>query len=179
MAQESSSKEANDPSREARAQNEPRTGVTAANLSQLPSLFQPDTRGKRKYSVGSSVATNGSIRSNLNDVDLTFDDAEPIRDDDFMGQQRLESSSQFPTLGDAVDFLTVLQTEEPRGNKEREEKQLRSEGQDIETDSMSNKPPEMSERRGGVTPFLARPGSSAQNPIDLMDLDTEQDTMQS
>jgi hypothetical protein len=160
-------------------QDEPKAGVTAANLSQLPSLFQPETRGKRKYSVGSSVATNGSIRSNLNDIDLTFDDAEPIRGDDFMGQQRPENSSRFPTLGDAVDSPTVSQTEGPRGNNEREEKQVRREGQDTETASMSDKPPEMSERKGGVTPFLARPGSSAQNPIDLMDLDTEQDTMQS
>ncbi|KAI0391272.1 hypothetical protein F5Y17DRAFT_441348 [Xylariaceae sp. FL0594] len=183
LAEESSLREANGPIEEAQVQvqDEPSGGVTAANLSQLAAYAPPETRGKRKYSVGSSIATNGSVRSALDDVDFTFDEEEQFRSKGILEQLGVEAGFRSHTYGDALKPSAVPPTEKSShaGNTESDQRELRDDdGQDAETDLISNKPPEMSERRGGVNPFLGQPGSSAQHPIELMDLDTEQDATQ-
>ncbi|KAI1171476.1 hypothetical protein F4777DRAFT_565466 [Nemania sp. FL0916] len=128
-------------------QDQPGAAVTAAALSQIQQSSGP---GKRKHSIGSSVATNGSIRSDLAEVDLTFDDTTTF--DNVLDPSRQEADRE-------------KQTEDPSTTH----------GQDLETDAASaTKMPEMSEREGRRTnPFLARPGSLAPNPVDVMELDTE------
>ncbi|KAI1811050.1 hypothetical protein GGS20DRAFT_564750 [Poronia punctata] len=184
LAQEPTSEQMEGPSQEMQTQGEPREGVTAESLSQLPSLFPSETRGKRKHSVGSSIATNGSIRSDFNDV-LTFDDPGPLYSDDLPASLPPNGSPRYSKLGDVVDSLARCQTREhgpPGDSNERSDTRPQGSepvlGDGKATESMSQpKVPEMSERRG-VTPFLARPGTSPQNPIDLMDLDSEHESMQ-
>ncbi|KAI0431861.1 hypothetical protein F5Y09DRAFT_303600 [Xylaria sp. FL1042] len=170
LAQETSFRETKDPNQDVQMQDQPQMGVTAAALSQIPA----GTRCKRKHSVGSSVATNGSIRSELADVELTFDDPHPVRDD-------LASGSGSSKLGDVVESLAKCQTHEYETLERGEESEDNNtqthnygdpKNRDMDTNSTS-KIPEMSERKGSVAAFLARPGNSALNPIDLMDLDTE------
>ncbi|KAI3316909.1 hypothetical protein HD806DRAFT_516497 [Xylariaceae sp. AK1471] len=185
LAQEASSSETKNQSQEMQMQDQPTIGVTAANLSQIPSLMPSEARGKRKHSVGSSVATNGSIRSDLADVDLTFDDTETVPGGDTSQTVHQGNSPRSSKLGDIVDSLARCQTQEldaTRQGVQREDKHPEGDGQGNGDDSDTNtastsKMPEMTERRGGVNPFLARPGSSVQNPIDLMDLDTEHESM--
>ncbi|KAI1283384.1 hypothetical protein F5Y07DRAFT_349506 [Xylaria sp. FL0933] len=179
LAQETSSRETKDSNKEVQMQDRPQIGVTAAALSQIPA----GTRCKRKHSVGSSVATNGSIRSDLADVELTFDDPHPVREDPDQ-PARQHSGSGSSKLGDVVESLAKCQTHEHetrdrRENSEENTAQIHNDcdpqNRDRDT-TPASRIPEMSERKGGVTPFLARAGSSAQNPIDLMDLDTEPET---
>ncbi|KAI0977124.1 hypothetical protein F4678DRAFT_411909 [Xylaria arbuscula] len=178
LAQEASLREMRDQNQEIQMQDQPQTNVTAAALAQIPS----GPRGKRKHSVGSSVATNGSIRSDLADVELTFDDPQPTLD--YASEPvRQHSGSGSSKLGDVVESLAKCQTHEyeMRGHGEKlEEDGSQAHGYDDvnyspKNTSSTHKVPEMSERKGGLTPFLARAGNSAQNPIDLMDLDTEQE----
>ncbi|KAJ2988476.1 hypothetical protein NUW58_g3956 [Xylaria curta] len=122
LAQEENLRETQNQNQEVQMQDQPIVEVTAAALSQIPS----ETKGKRKHSIGSSVATNGSIRSDLADVELTFDEHGQCDDNH-------------------SDTNTVS----------------------------SHKMPEMSERKVGVNPFLARPERPAQNNPDTMDIDTE------
>ncbi|KAI1438279.1 hypothetical protein GGR50DRAFT_640772 [Xylaria sp. CBS 124048] len=146
--------------------------MTAATLSQLPSA---DPKGKRKHSAGSSVATNGSIRSDLADIDLTFTDDnttlhgnEPVFYDE----------SQPLKLGDVAESLAKCQTDE---HERRAEGESQGSGHDPGTTAVSGlRAPEMSERWGGANMFLAQPGNAipAQNSaVDLMDLDTETENM--
>ncbi|KAI1308900.1 hypothetical protein F5Y03DRAFT_85296 [Xylaria venustula] len=175
LAQEASLREFRDQNQEIQVQEQPQTSVTAAALAQIPS----GPRGKRKHSVGSSVATNGSIRSDLADVELTFDDPQSVLD--YASEPvRQHSGSGSSKLGDVVESLAKCQTHEyeMRGHGEKLEDGSQGHSYDdvdiSDTNTYSTqKAPEMSERKGGLTPFLARAGNSAQNPIDLMDLDTE------
>ncbi|KAI0533054.1 hypothetical protein GGR58DRAFT_138375 [Xylaria digitata] len=171
LAQEASLRETEKQNKDMQTQDQPQTSVTAAALSQIPSL---NGRPKRKHSIGSSVATNGSIRSDLADVELAFDDPQPVHDD-AARSVRQQSSSGSSKLGDVVESLAKCQTHEhgvPEYNGKEEEKHPEASSHG-DVDATTPKIPEMSERKGVLTPFLARAGNSAQNPIDMMDLDTE------
>ncbi|KAF2964929.1 hypothetical protein GQX73_g8654 [Xylaria multiplex] len=171
LAQEASLRETETQDKDVQMQDQSQTGVTAAALSQIPSI---GGRPKRKHSIGSSVATNGSIRSDLADVELNFDDPQPAHDD-AARSVRQQSSSGSSKLGDVVESFAKCQTHEygvPDYDEKGEEKQPDYSHGDVDA-TPTPKIPEMSERKGVLTPFLARAGNSAQNPIDLMDLDTE------
>lgn len=176
LAQETSVHETKNQPREVQMQDQVETGVTAAALAQIPS----ETRGKRKHSIGSSVATNGSIRSDLADVELTFDDPD-IFHDEAPKPMHQHNGSQASNPSSVVESLAKCETHEykaPGHDEKGGEKYLEGHSQDDGNGSDINttstyKMPEMSERKGGANPFLARPGNSVQNPIDLMDLDTE------
>ncbi|TGJ83936.1 hypothetical protein E0Z10_g4835 [Xylaria hypoxylon] len=180
LAQEASLRETENQNQDVQMQDQPQIGVTAAALSKIPSQISPGTRGKRKHSVGSSVATNGSIRSDLADVELTFDDPQPVQDD-VARSARQHSGSGSSKLGDVVESLAKCQTHEyevPGHDEKVEEKRPEAHSHSDVNNSGTNgsstyKIPEMSERKGVLTPFLAQAGNSAQNPIDMMDLDTE------
>ncbi|KAI2643621.1 hypothetical protein GGS21DRAFT_542400 [Xylaria nigripes] len=176
LAQEEKSPMFGHPFPEAHTHDQPAGAVTAAALSQIPS----DPKGKRKYSVGSSIATNGSIRSDLAGVDLTFDDA-PIVQEDEPETAKQHDGSKPLKLGEVVASLAKCQTDE-RVEPAQGERKVKSSGDDqgdgygLNANTASTQQvPEMSERRGGANPFLAQPGGSAQtqNSIDLMDLDSE------
>jgi hypothetical protein len=185
LAQEASSDENNNQNQEVQLQDQSTIGVTAANLSQIPSLMRSEARGKRKHSVGSSVATNGSTRSDLADVFLEFDDTEAFPGDNIPQAVQQGISHRSSRFGDVTDSLAKSEThqlEATAQGDERETTHPEGNAQGGSDDSNTNvastsKMPEMTERRGGLNPFLARPGNSAQNPIDLMDLDTEPEIM--
>ncbi|KAI1121943.1 hypothetical protein F5Y10DRAFT_255215 [Nemania abortiva] len=156
---------------------QPAIGVTAAALAQIPSEL---TRGKRKHSIGSSSATNGSIRSNLADVELTFDDPEMVLDEVPRPVDQ-DSGSRPPVTESVIEPATERQIHEyealghdKKGGGNYLEGHIQDNGNDSNADAASaHKMPEMSERKGGVNPFLARSGPPVQTPIDTMDLDTE------
>ncbi|KAI0454565.1 hypothetical protein F5B21DRAFT_475100 [Xylaria acuta] len=176
LAQEESSHEIKNQNQEAQTQDRPITGVTAAALSRIPS----GPKGKRKHSIGSSVATNGSIRSDLADVELTFDDPQTV-DNDLPQLTHLHGDSRSSKLDDVVESLSECQTHEyeaPGHGEEESDKHPQDYSQgDVSTSdantTSTRKKPEMSERKGGLNPFLVRPGPSTHNLADMMDLDTE------
>ncbi|GAP84006.2 putative ubiquitin interaction domain-containing protein [Rosellinia necatrix] len=176
LAQEANLRETTSQNQDVAMQDRPALGVTAAALSRIPS----GTRCKRKHSVGSSVATNGSIRSELADVELTFDDPQPAHGDvSSPAHQRNDSRSL--KLGDVVESLAKCQTDECRatgyGDREGDgppDGYSQGDGNESDTNTASTyKMPEMSERKGVMHLFLAGSTTSAQNPIDTMDLDPE------
>ncbi|KAH8159148.1 hypothetical protein CIB48_g9099 [Xylaria polymorpha] len=176
LAQEASSHETKDQNQEAPTQDQPTTKITAAALSQMS--YEP--RPKRKHSIGSSVATNGSVRSDLADVELTFDDSQAV-DDDLPQLTHQHSDSRPSKLGDVVESLSKCQTHEyeapEHGEEEREKRpQGDSQGDDNNSDTNTASPrkkPEMTELKGTLNPFLIRPEPSTQNLSDMMDLDTD------
>ncbi|KAI0491170.1 hypothetical protein F4859DRAFT_36465 [Xylaria cf. heliscus] len=173
LDQEKGSQETKSQDQEAQTQDQPITAITAAALSRM--FTEP--RGKRKYSIGSSVATNGSIRSDLANVELTFDDS-PAVDNDLPQLTHQHSDSRSSKLGDVVESLSKCQTDEyeapVHGENEGDTRpQGHSQGENNNLDTSARRQPEMSERRGGLNPFLVRPGPSTQNHNDMMDLDTE------
>ncbi|KAI1802939.1 hypothetical protein F4811DRAFT_526987 [Daldinia bambusicola] len=156
-------------------QNSDPTRVTAENLSRIP-VRAP---GKRKHSIGSSVATHGSSRDDLNDVDLTFDDPYPSYQ--ALGSQYesvASSSPQSKKLSGIVESLANCRTNETESvggsrNWDTNEQGGFSEMQTFDSDTTS-KPPEMQERTGGPAPFLTRSSHTPQGgPIDMMDIDLE------
>ncbi|KAI1746288.1 hypothetical protein F4680DRAFT_400956 [Xylaria scruposa] len=166
---------------EPQTQDEPLTEITAATLAQVPSW----PKGKRKHSIASSIATNGSVRSNLADVELTFDDSQTAGHDlpqpahQYSGSQSSKPSEVAGSLQWQAQIHQTPEHEAPgRDEKERDKHpQDHSRGGDGVSadakDTSASKKPEMSERKGGLNPFLVRAGPSAQNPTDMMDLDTE------
>ncbi|KAI1138861.1 hypothetical protein F5Y05DRAFT_382632 [Hypoxylon sp. FL0543] len=167
-------------------------GVTAENLSHLPVL----SPGKRKHSIGSSVATHGSSRDELEDVDLTFDEHEQFPPDQMQTsfyETAANSSPQSNKLGGVDESLANYQLGEnesrPSGlgqqdpstkQSSKEEAQVNAEcnsTEDMQTSTAgpeSSKSPEMQERSGSSAPFLARPGHHTQGrPVDMMDIDLE------
>ncbi|KAI0865689.1 hypothetical protein F4860DRAFT_460056 [Xylaria cubensis] len=207
LAQEERLQKAKNLIQESQTQDQPVTEITAVSLAQLPDW----PRGKRKHSVGSSVATNGSVRSDLADVELAFDDSQKV-DHDLPKPTHQDSGPQSSKSGEIVESLSETKSREYEApgydEKERDKHQDHSRGDDAKSDanntstsksdvnnistskksdvnnaSTSKKPdanntstskkPEMSERKGGLNPFLVRAGPSAQNPTDMMDLDTE------
>ncbi|KAI8623694.1 hypothetical protein F5Y19DRAFT_350962 [Xylariaceae sp. FL1651] len=188
LAQESSSSRPKHQSQELQVQDQPTMGVTAATLSQIPS----EPRIKRKHSVGSSIATNGSIRSDLADIDLTFDEPEIVHDEDVpmaLHQEHASSNSRSSKLGGIVESLAKCQTHESEAAALRENRETRHGGHEYsDQNSMvmqnsdaalasTSKMPEMSERKGGITRIWTRSDPAAQSPIEIMDLDTEEEAM--
>ncbi|KAJ8122758.1 hypothetical protein ONZ43_g1126 [Nemania bipapillata] len=170
LVQEESIQETKNQLREAPIQDQTEIGVTAAALAQIPS----EPRGKRKHSIGSSVATNGSVRSDLADVDLIFEFDAPAPIDQYNGSRSSRPSSVVESLAKCeAHGYDVLGFDEKRGGK-YVENQDNDNGSDAGAAS-THKMPEMSERKRGGNPFLARPGNSVQNSTDLMDLDTDQE----
>ncbi|KAI1753405.1 hypothetical protein F4782DRAFT_497965 [Xylaria castorea] len=176
LAQEESSHKTKNQNQESQTQDQPTTGVTAAALAQISS----GPKGKRKHSIGSSVATNGSVRSDLADVELTFDDSQTVGHDlPQLTHQHSGSRSSKP--GEVVESLSKYQTHEyeaPGYGEKGRDKYPQDHSQGDDNNSKANttstlKKPEMSERKGGLNPFLVRPGSSAQKLTDTMNLDTE------
>ncbi|KAI0101562.1 hypothetical protein GGR51DRAFT_530127 [Nemania sp. FL0031] len=175
LAQETSVHE-NKSGQDVQMLDQPATRITAAALAQI----SPETRGKRKHSIGSSVATNGSIRSDLADIELTFDDPQTLPNE-VPKPVHQDSDPQSCAISSVVEPVDKFQTHEHEALRHVEKgggKYSEDHSQDGGRDSGDNtasihKMPEMSERKGGVNPFLARPGNSAQPSIDTMDLDTE------
>ncbi|KAI5862927.1 hypothetical protein GGS23DRAFT_570200 [Durotheca rogersii] len=171
LAQEQQNQEPNPP----QPQDPAPSGVTVGNLSYI-AVSSPS---KRKHSIGSSVATGGSSRDDLNDVDLTFDDHDRFPDQhipDAHYQTPPDASVQSTKpLGGIVESLAKCQTGEAESRAEYG-------GQEGIGAFTSNPPaliksPEMQERVGGSTPFLARPGPTTQSgPVDMMDIDMEVDS---
>ncbi|KAI1391065.1 uncharacterized protein F4822DRAFT_171209 [Hypoxylon trugodes] len=115
------------------------SGVTVEDISAF-------TNHTRKHSVASSVATRGSSRDALSEVDLTFD--EP------------------GTFQPSVPYHASKQLSA--------EYNITEEMQTFSTDVSTSKSPEMQEVASGSTPFLSRPSRASQNdPIDMMDVDFE------
>ncbi|KAI0840102.1 hypothetical protein F5Y06DRAFT_263648 [Hypoxylon sp. FL0890] len=167
------------------------SGVTAEDLSHVPVL----SPGKRKHSIGSSVATHGSSRDGLDDVDLTFDDQEQLLDHQTgtsFYEEAANSSTQPDRIGGIGESLANCQPNEneyqPIGlgqedpNKKQSSTEVRDEAEYNSAEEMQtfnagpvpSKSPEMQERTGGSAPFLARPGPGTQSdPVDMMDIDLE------
>ncbi|KAI0405240.1 hypothetical protein F4802DRAFT_606982 [Xylaria palmicola] len=145
----------------------------AEALAQSPSLPEI-SRSKRKHSISSSVATAGSDRSDLANVELIFDDSGTSRADLSQPKQRPDNHGVSRINDD---------NSQPPGNKMLGHKEGRDKGsedyrQGDGNDSDKNatpipKMPEMTERKGGVNPFLARPANTVQSSIDDMDLDAD------
>ncbi|OTB07857.1 hypothetical protein M426DRAFT_317746 [Hypoxylon sp. CI-4A] len=108
---------------------------------------------KRKYSVASSVATHGSSRDNLSDVDLTFDEPNP------------ESGVSKSPEQEAREAQLVSGMQAETGYDTTDEMQI---------STPAVKSPEMQERAGGPAPFLGRPAQTTRSgPVDMMDIDLE------
>lgn len=164
---------------------EPQSGaITDDALSRVPGA----SPSKRKHSASSSVATNGSSRGDLDDVDLTFLDERTIDFSEDSGpvtshQEFATSSTQSNKLGGIVESLANCQTNE-KGSLDRwqgEQIDGTHEGPEVEMQETveSGAPaPEMKERVGGSTPFFST-GASDNNAmggtIDLMDMDLDSD----
>ncbi|KAL7625306.1 hypothetical protein AAE478_004522 [Parahypoxylon ruwenzoriense] len=133
------------------------------------------SRCKRKHSIGSSMATAGSSRDGLDDVDLIFDDPDVLPDyqgPSIYGQEPARGSPQSNKLGDIVESLAKCQTREAESRIEY------SSMEEMRTFNSSSpapiKSPEMQERTGGSAPFLSRPGYTSQSgPVDMMDIDLD------
>ncbi|KAI0166988.1 hypothetical protein GGR52DRAFT_581707 [Hypoxylon sp. FL1284] len=130
------------------------SAITAENLSHVtmtPYWIE------RKSSVGSSVATHGSSRDELDDVDLSF--AEP----------REFKEYHAPSVSHE-EFSDIIPQLDTRQSSQGGQANTESGGIDMSVP----KSPEMQERIGGRAPFLTRPESaSARRSLDLMDLDME------
>ncbi|KAI8956460.1 hypothetical protein F5Y11DRAFT_353733 [Daldinia sp. FL1419] len=150
-------------------------GVTAENLASIPATWP----GKRKHSVGSSVATHGSSRDDLDDVDLTFDQPGQFPGYPALGhyEATTDNNPQPKKLGGIVDSLANCRTYENEpvelGGWGATAQERSSEMQTLDSDT--SKPPEMRERPGGgPPPFLARPSRTTERgPIDMMDIDLD------
>ncbi|KAK5630950.1 hypothetical protein RRF57_006665 [Xylaria bambusicola] len=179
LAQEASLREVKSQNQEVQMQYQSQVGVTAAALSQLPS--EVGTGGKRKHSVGSSVATNGSIRSDLAEVEFAFDDSLPALDNTAEPTYQHIDSGRTNTSNLDESLAEKCQTHKHEAIKQmKKEEEGRSElhnsgsvkSPGIEKNS-THKAPEMSERKGSRISFLAQADPPAHNPVDLMDLDAE------
>ncbi|KAF3069114.1 hypothetical protein GL218_08236 [Daldinia childiae] len=165
----------------------PGTGITAENLSYVPNIKTI----KRKHSIGSSVATRGSSRDDLDDVDLIFDNPDQFPTYPALGnyyEPVASSSPQSKKLGGIVESLANCRTNEnePTGSggwvtneqehfSEMQPSMEHSNMEEMQTfDSDTSKPPEMQERTGGPAPFLTRSSHETQSgPIDMMDIDLD------
>ncbi|KAI0875516.1 hypothetical protein GGS24DRAFT_499735 [Hypoxylon argillaceum] len=170
LAQEESSQKTKNQLGDVQMQDQSEIGITAEALARIPS----EARGKRKHSVGSSVATNGSIRSDLGDVELTFDDPQIFHDESLNPVYQHNDSRSSELSSDVVTRGYEIPGHDEKGGQHYFEGHSQDDGNGSDTNTATTqKMPEMSERKGGVNPFLARPGNSAQTPIDMMDLDTK------
>ncbi|KAI1776207.1 hypothetical protein F4818DRAFT_413401 [Hypoxylon cercidicola] len=149
-------------------------GITTENLSYV--IAEPYWP-KRKHSIGSSVATRGSSRDGLDDVDLTF--VEPNQSED-----------QSPSVTHQ-EFRDIIPQSKKHGNIESSTNRVTYEDKSFalapqetfqemqpdagfdEMEMEMSKSPEMQERTGGSAPFLTRPGSAEKRPVDMMDIDLD------
>ncbi|KAI1110929.1 hypothetical protein F5Y14DRAFT_427208 [Nemania sp. NC0429] len=181
LAQEASIRETRDQHPVIHLQDGPTLGVTAEALARISS----EAKGKRKHSAGSSVATNGSIRSDLADVELTFGDPQTMWN--ASGKPSHQDSSRRSSQIYEVEPLAMGRADEHRtpenveeGGGKRVEGQSQETGQGLDADAEPTpKMPEMSERVGvgnpfrGANPLLPpRPSNPVLDPVDNMDLDT-------
>jgi hypothetical protein len=152
--------------------------VTNEALSQVPA----SPAAKRKHSTSSSVATNGSTRSDLADIDLTFSD-EP-REIDLPTMAHREFATGSPRankMGDIVESLANCRTNENESPVLGDAKPDPKEGNApdmrmLDSEASTPKGPEMAERAGGSVPFFHRSSSKGPpqcGPIDLMDMDLD------
>ncbi|KAI1503624.1 hypothetical protein F5X99DRAFT_375012 [Biscogniauxia marginata] len=168
-------------------QAEVQAAVTADSLSHVPG----SSPAKRKYSNGSSVATHGSLRDDLGDVDLTFSDDTTPRT---YHEEFASSSPKFNRLGGIIESLANIRTDDselptpgygeggdilasqdiaPDDNDNDDVDRMEA-VQTFDRDTAIPRGPEMQERPGGGLPFLTRPGNNThQGPIDMMDLDAD------
>lgn len=160
------------------------TAITDDTLSRIPT----SSPAKRKHSASSSVATNGSSRDGLDDVDLTFTDdhfayteeSEPITSHQEFASG---SSPQSSKLGGIVESFADCQTNE-RGSPHRrlgnqpQGAEAGAEVEMVETVSSGVPAPEMQERAGRPVSFFnpsPSPNNTAGGTIDLMDMDIDSD----
>ncbi|EMR63837.1 putative ubiquitin interaction domain-containing protein [Eutypa lata UCREL1] len=160
------------------------TAITDDTLSRIPT----SSPAKRKHSASSSVATNGSSRDGLDDVDLTFTDdhfayteeSEPITSHQEFASG---SSPQSSKLGGIVESFADCQTNE-RGSPHRRlgnqphGAEAGAEVEMVETVSSGVAAPEMQERAGRPVSFFSpspSPNNTAGGTIDLMDMDIDSD----
>ncbi|RYP90200.1 hypothetical protein DL770_003663 [Monosporascus sp. CRB-9-2] len=154
--------------------------ISADTLSHIPVA----SRAKRKHSASSSVATNGSSRGGLDDVDLTFsDDRDPFDGDDRSTTSHREfanASPQSNKLGGIVESLANCRTNESPGGGRSEQRHASSEGPEVEMQETPSQPraPEMQERAGGSAPFFsahAVDNTVMNGTVDRMDMDVDLD----
>ncbi|KAI1761301.1 hypothetical protein GGR53DRAFT_35992 [Hypoxylon sp. FL1150] len=142
------------------------SGITAENLSYVSAK---PFYGDMKHSVGSSVATHGSSRDELDDVDLTFIEPHQFEDYQLPSVSHEEFSGAIPQPSNhdgayesepfALDLHEPFQETRPEAGPD---------------DMDISKSPEMQERTGGPAPFLTRPGSTTgSKSVDLMDIDLD------
>lgn len=149
--------------------------ITAENLSYVTT--QPYWEGG-KPSVGSSVATRGSSRDDLDDVDLTFIDPHQSEDQQFPSVSHQEFRDTVPQSGKHDGAVAPggnhgTYEGEPFVVDAHESFQETQPGAELDEMEIS-KSPEMQERTGGPAPFLTRPGSTAESkPVDIMDIDLD------
>ncbi|RYP15513.1 hypothetical protein DL767_010317 [Monosporascus sp. MG133] len=158
----------------------PVAAISADTLSHIPVA----SRAKRKHSASSSVATNGSSRGGLDDVDLTFsDDRDPFDGDDRPTTSHREfanASPQSNKLGGIVESLANCRTNESPGGGRSEQRRASSEGPEVEMQETPSQPraPEMQERAGGPAPFFsahAVDNKATNGTADSMDMDVDLD----
>ena len=121
LANEATMRETKSQSRDVQMQDQPPVGVTAEALSRLVSevgTFEVGTGGKRKYSVGSSVATNGSIRSDLADVEFALNDPQPVFGDtiestEVLPGQRERDEAKIPEMSERRGGISFLARADP------------------------------------------------------------------
>ncbi|RYP05158.1 hypothetical protein DL765_009920 [Monosporascus sp. GIB2] len=158
----------------------PLAAISADTLSHIP-VASP---AKRKHSASSSVATNGSSRGGLDDVDLTFsDDRDPFDGDDRPATSHREFANASPQpnkLGGIVESLANCRTNESPGGGRSEQGHAPSEGLEVEMQETPSQPraPEMQERAGGPAPFFrahAIDNNATNGTVDSMDMDVDLD----
>lgn len=152
-------------------------------LSRIPGA----SPSKRKHFASSSVATNGSSRGDLDDVDLTFSDQHIQYSEDnrpvTSHQEFASSNTQSHKLGGIVESLANCQTNEKGLSSRWSGEQIHAthEGPEVEMHEIvdSGVPaPEMKERAGGSAPFFstgAGDNNATGGTIDLMDMELDSD----
>lgn len=159
-------------------QEQQQPGITAENLSYM--VDDGPYWIARKNSDGSSVATRGSSRDELDDVDLTFIEPNPSGDyqaPSVSHEEFSETVAQSSRHNNAVESLVSRGTykDEPiilNPQESFQETQPDAEFNDVEMPI--SKSPEMQERSDRTAPFLTRPGSTTERrPVDMMDIDLE------
>ncbi|RYP61005.1 hypothetical protein DL771_010290 [Monosporascus sp. 5C6A] len=158
----------------------PVAAISADTLSHIPAA----SPAKRKHSASSSVATNGSSRGDLDDVDLTFsDDRDPFDGDDRPTTSHRDfanASPQSNKLGGIVESLANCRTNESPSGGRSEQRHASSEGPEVEMQETPSQPraPEMQERAGGPAPFFsarAVDNNTTNGTVDSMDMDVDLD----
>ncbi|KAI2623176.1 hypothetical protein GGR54DRAFT_596851 [Hypoxylon sp. NC1633] len=173
-------------------QDPPTSEITSENLSYVP-IASPS---KRKLSVGSSVATHGSSRDGLDDVNLSFEDSNPFQESQRPRPDHFAVAQDGPQtykLGGIVESLANCRTNEndaPNSGQpvlSRRQSVLglslspseadctsTEEKKSLNSSPPESKSPEMQERDGNPAPFFTRTDPSTQDgPVDMMDIELD------